>query len=282
MSLKPTDRPVPPLAPAPWPVRLLRLGRLALHLVRGLWLVGTRYHRLSLAGRAVITQRWSCHLMKILGMEVRIVGTPPSDVFPPNTLLVANHVSWLDIFALNSVTVSRFVAKKEIRDWPVVGWLAKNAGTIFIDRSNRRDASRVNTQLARALESGGCMAVFPEGTTSDGSGLLPFKASLFESVRLSRGMVQPVAIRYFDAAERFTTAAAYAGDLKLIASLGNVLRMRHMTVELAFGQPLQAGSSRYDSRFALSEAARGEVARRLMLLPAPPDMAETLPPCPPV
>ena len=154
-----------------------------------------RYPRLSQPARAVITQRWSRQLLHILAIKVKVIGTPPG-VYPAHTLVVANHVSWLDIFALNSVTVSRFVAKKELRDWPVAGYLVKNAGTLFIDRANRRDASRVNQQLAQALQDGGCMAVFPEATTSDGRAMLPFKASLFEAARLAGATVQPVAIRF--------------------------------------------------------------------------------------
>ena len=91
-----------------------------MHLLRGLLVIATRYPRLSQPARAVITQRWSRQLLHILAIKVRVHGTPPA-VYPANTLVVANHVSWLDIFALNSVTVSRFVAKKELRDWPLAG-----------------------------------------------------------------------------------------------------------------------------------------------------------------
>ncbi|WP_230370232.1 lysophospholipid acyltransferase family protein [Paludibacterium denitrificans] len=193
----------------PYLVRLTRLCRLGLHLTRGILIVATRYKRLAQPERAVVTRRWSAQLLKILGISLKVNGLNPG-FYPPNTLLVANHVSWLDIFVLNSVTVSRFVAKREIRDWPVIGWLVQVGGTLFIDRSNRRDASRVNQQLAEALAKGGCMAVFPEATTSDGRGLLPFKSSLFEAALLAKGTVQPVALRYQLPDGELTTAAAYA------------------------------------------------------------------------
>lgn len=247
----------------PLPTRTLRLARLGVHFVRGLWLVATRYRRLAHAERAVVSQRWARHFLQILNIQTVIVGDAP--LAPPNTLVVANHVSWLDIFALSCGTVSRFVAKREIRDWPLAGYLAHNAGTIFIDRSRRRDASRVNQHLAHALEQGGCMTVFPEATTSDGSGLLPFKASLFESVRLSGGTVLPVALRYLDADGHLTREPAYIGEISLLASLRRILRIPALRVEVSYGAPLAAAS--FASRFALADAARTEVARGLRLSP---------------
>ncbi|MDC7700894.1 lysophospholipid acyltransferase family protein [Vogesella indigofera] len=258
--------------PTSWPTRLLRLGRLGMHLLRGLLVIATRYPRLSQPARAVITQRWSRHLLHILAIKVRVHGTPPA-VYPPNTLVVANHVSWLDIFALNSVTVSRFVAKKELRDWPLAGFLIKNAGTLFIDRNNRRDASRVNEQLAKALQDGGCMAVFPEATTSDGRSLLPFKASLFEASRLAHATVQPVAIRYLTPGGHYCAAAAYAGDTSFWQSLCLILASRAMVVELSYTAAIPPYDTALASRFQLSETARDAI-RDALQLPAEPVAAE--------
>ena len=246
------------------PVRALRLARLGLHLLRGVLTVATVYPRLAQAERAVITQRWSRQLLHILAIKVKVSGNPPG-VYPPNTLVVANHVSWLDIFALNSVTVSRFVAKKELRDWPVAGFLVKNAGTLFIDRANRRDASRVNQQLAQALHDGGCMAVFPEATTSDGRGLLPFKASLFEAARLAEANVQPVAIRFTTPGGQFCEAAAYAGDTTFWQSICQILRTRAMVVELHYIPAIRQADSSCQTRFALSDTSRRRIAEALHL-----------------
>ncbi|HJV06245.1 MAG TPA: lysophospholipid acyltransferase family protein [Chromobacteriaceae bacterium] len=255
----------------PYLVRLTRLCRLGLHLTRGILIVATRYKRLAQPERAVVTRRWSAQLLKILGISLKVNGLNPG-FYPPNTLLVANHVSWLDIFVLNSVTVSRFVAKREIRDWPVIGWLVQVGGTLFIDRSNRRDACRVNQQLAEALAKGGCMAVFPEATTSDGRGLLPFKSSLFEAALLAKGTVQPVALRYQLPDGELTTAAAYAGDTTFWQSLSQMLAVPAMEVELTYGQPLKAGINGLDNRFQLSELARLEISKSLRLpLPDTPD-----------
>lgn len=271
-----------PPRPTSLPTRCFRLTRMGLHIAIGLVIVATRFPRLAYAERAVVTQRWSRKLLQILGITVEVGGDSPG-FYPSNTLLVANHVSWLDIFVLNSSTVSRFVAKQEIRRWPVAGWLVTSAGTVFIDRNSRRDASRVNQHLARALENGGCMAVFPEATTSDGSVLLPFKPSLFESVRQSRGTVQPVSLSYRTPHDTPCTAAAYAGDTTFLQSLRRILATPAIRVELRYGSRLSAdgGAAGEPTRFQLAEAARTEIARGLRALPAPPDTAARTPADPP-
>jgi len=253
--------------------RASRLLRLVCHIALGIFIVATRYPRLAQAERAVVTRRWSGHLLKILGISVRVEGVNPG-FYPPNTLLVANHVSWLDIFVLSSCTVSRFVAKREIRSWPLIGWVVNAGGTLFIDRSNRRDASRVNQLLAEALGKGSCMAVFPEATTSDGSGILPFKASLFEAALPSRSTVQPVSMRYQLPDGSLTTAPAYAGDTTFWQSIKLILAQPAMEVALTYGQPLKAGEGELTTRFALSERAFREVSLGLKLpLPDTPDTA---------
>jgi 1-acyl-sn-glycerol-3-phosphate acyltransferase len=251
-----------------------RLARLGFHLAHGLWIAATRLSRMSQQRRMEAVQRWSRQLLNLLGLEVEVIGKAPG-LHPPNTLLIANHISWLDIFALNSLTVAQYVAKKEIRSWPFIGWLVASVGTLFIDRTSRRDASRINEHLARALENGSCMAVFPEATTSEGDVLLPFKASLFESALLAGATVQPVAIRYVDKEGNYTAAASYAGDTTFMESLYAIVRQPRIRVVLDFATPLSAPL--YPSRFALSEAARQEVESRLKLSPAPADTAPKTP-----
>ncbi|POZ61087.1 lysophospholipid acyltransferase family protein [Chromobacterium alticapitis] len=244
--------------------RFGRVLRLLAHLAIGVFIVATRYSRLAQAERAVVTRRWAQQALKIMGAVVTVRGINPG-FYPPNTLLVANHVSWLDIIALNSCTVSRFVAKREIRKWPLIGWLAYVAGTLFIDRGNRRDASRVNQILAEAMQNGGCMAVFPESTTSDGSGLLPFKASLFEAALLAGGTVQPVSLRYQRPDGSLLREAAYIDDISLLQSMRLVLSVPRIEIEICYGKPLKAGDAGLDNRFQLAEEARREVARGLGL-----------------
>ena len=245
----------------PLPGRLWRVARLLGHLMAGLGLVSFRYGKLNRAGRAHAGRDWSRRLLRLTGVEIRVIGNQP-ELIPANTLLVANHVSWLDIFAMCSVSMSRFVAKSEIRRWPVLGWLVTRAGTLYIERGSRRDAMRVNDMLANAMLSGDAMAVFPEGTTTDGARLLPFKASLFESALRAGSVVQPVAIRYLNAKGELSTAAPYIDQIHFLGSVWRLLSERQTIVELTFPTPYHAVNQ---SRHQLALTAYARIAGALRL-----------------
>src|SRR5437868_2843238 len=122
---------------------------------------------------------WAGKLLRIVGVTTLVEGTPPRPS-ERAAMIAANHVSWLDIFAVQSVRPTRFVAKSEVRDWPLAGWIAERAGTLFIRRGVRRDTARINDLVHSALEAGDCVGIFPEGTTTSGDTLLKFHSSLFE------------------------------------------------------------------------------------------------------
>ncbi len=265
-----------PLKTTSFATRATRLTLMGIHFLYGFWLLAFRYRKLSQPAKVKLARAWSSRMLKVLGIDIVLKGAWPGD-YPPNTLMVANHISWLDIFALSSQTMTRFVAKMEIRHWPVVGWLVNAGGTLFIDRTNRRDASRVNQVMADALTSGDCMAVFPESTTTEGDVLLPFKSSLFESAVLAGSQVVPVTLRYLDANDQPTPAPSYAGDTTFRESLAAILRLQVIRVEVTFGQPLKAGTPPYDSRFALADAARRQIATALKLSHDTPDTAAISP-----
>jgi 1-acyl-sn-glycerol-3-phosphate acyltransferase len=253
--------------------RCARLLRLGLHFLTGFAILTFRYPHMTRDTRSEITRAWSRHFLATLALDLRTSGHIPSRAQAENTLLVSNHVSWLDIIALASCTPPRFVAKQEIRRWPIVGWMTHRGGTLFIDRSNRRDASRVNQVMAQALREGDCLCVFPEGTTTTGHHLLPFKSSLFESAVLAGSTVIPVTLRYVDEAGHITSAPAYAGETTFWQSLSRLLRLRRVTVEVHYGAPLVAGREPLLTRFELAEAARHDISTQLSLLPGRPDTA---------
>ena len=153
-------------------------------------------------------------------------------------MIAANHVSWLDIFALSAAWPTRFVAKSEIRDWPAAGWIAERAGTLFIRRERKRDIARIHEQIHEVLERGDCVGLFPEGTTSEGDTLLKFHASLFEPAIANGARVHPVAIRYEHADGRLATEVAYVGELSFMESMSRVLAQRGVVARVAFGEPL--------------------------------------------
>lgn len=218
--------------------------RLIVHLLWGVFLTGVLFPRYSRQGRVLATQRWSASLLRIAQIRLHVVGKPDK-LYRPNTLLVANHVSWLDIFVMNSAAVSRFVAKSEIRDWPVIGRMVANGGTLFIEREKRRDTARVTQAISHALKDGDCLAFFPEGTTANGLELKPFKSSMFQPAIEAGADVLPVALRYLDAAGKVTLAASYAGKITLLQCVWNIVSEPEIYAELIFGLPVNCvGKSR--------------------------------------
>lgn len=182
-------------------------------------------------------------------------------------LFVANHVSWADIHALNSLIPVRFVAKLEIKDWPIFGYLVKKSGTIFINRTRQRDAARVLKVVTQAIKLGDNLCVFPEGTTTDGQQVLPFKSSLIQSAIDAQATVIPFAIHYPLPDGKPNLDAAYAGDTSMIASMQAFLSMQTPRVHLHFCAPIAA--DRFD-RQALATYTRTEI---IAALPWQPEVA---------
>ena len=213
-----------------------RLTRLFSQMLWGLVLSVTAFPRGGQAARHAIIRSWSREILHRAGVEVRAVGFPKEakDVDRPVTL-VANHVSWADIFALNSEHACHFIAKSELRGWPLAGRLLHNVGTIFIDRSDRKETHRLKQVVHDLLAAGETVAVFPEGTTSNGRDVLKFHASLLEPIVAAEGEVWVVAIRYFRVSDGARTeAAAYIDELSLLDSLHAIAREAPLVAELKF------------------------------------------------
>lgn len=234
-----------------------RVVKLACHFFLG-------FFRLCLFGRFYsekdkekLVRNWSNRLLVLLDIRVDIQGLPPSQF--NNMLLVANHVSWLDILIIFTVIKPRFVAKKEIASWPILGAIIKQGDTIFIERDNKRDIMQVNAQIVDALKGGSCVAVFPEGKTSLGLSVEGFKSSLFDTVMQANGRVLPVALQYLNSVSMITTRPSFAGDVSLLRSVWNVLTCYQLTVKVSFEEPLFAGD--FLSRGDLAMAARQKIVR---------------------
>jgi 1-acyl-sn-glycerol-3-phosphate acyltransferase len=244
----------------PVPVRIARILRLVAHVARGIWIVRTRYARLSPAGQDDELRRWSRALLAILKVEVRCHNAPQT--LPERCLLVSNHVSWLDIFAIYAVLPGLFVAKSEIRDWPVVGGLVRRVGTLFIERGSRRHARRTNERVVAALERGRLVAVCPEGTTTDGRSLRHFHAALLQPAIDARALVLPVALRFLDGDGAQTDAPIYVDDMSLAQSVWRIAATPGMTVELRFGPCVNAEAAH---RRELAQRLHGIIAHDLGL-----------------
>ena len=233
--------------------------RVAWHLAHGLALVTFRFSGLALAPRQRLIGQWSARLLHILGVRLSVSGTWLPGEQP--AMLVANHVSWLDIYVLNALCPSHFVAKSEIAHWPLLGPLARKSGTVFIERARKRDILRVNAALTELLREGARIAVFPEGTTSAGNTVLPFRPALLQAAVNCGAPVCPIALRYERIDGSLCAEAAFTGDTSFAAALWQVLKQPAIRVHLqvfpaAQGAPIA-------ERKALARDAQRCVARAL-------------------
>jgi 1-acyl-sn-glycerol-3-phosphate acyltransferase len=218
--------------------------------------------RLTPPDRQAVAVRLARRTLRTLGVQVHSQGAPAPRGEP--FLLVANHISWLDVYVLNAFIAARFVAKSEASTWPVLGSITRGFEAIFIVRGSFRDAARVRGVVATALGSGERVVVFPEATTTDGSTLRRFHPALFQAAIDARVPVLPVAIRYRRRDGSPAPEAAFIDDMTFAGSLARIVRAGSLRAELAFG-PLLASSGR--PRRELAALARGFVAERLRLSP---------------
>lgn len=248
--------------PVNLPIRLVRIARIAGHVLRGLWLTGVRFPRLDAAGQDHELRRWARHLLAILNVKVRCLNEP--EALPPRCVLVANHVSWLDVMTIFAVRPAVFVAKDEIRRWPVLGRLCERAGTLFIARGNHRHARHINGRVADTLSAGRVFAMFPEGVTSDGRSLNRFHRALFQSAVDADAVLQPVGIRYTDPDGAWTDAPVYDGDMSIVESVWRLVSAHAVVAELHFTPPIPA---RNGHRRELAQLAEAAIAGALDLAP---------------
>jgi 1-acyl-sn-glycerol-3-phosphate acyltransferase len=234
-----------------------RLTRIFFHLAQGLAVCGLVFPVLGSVRRNAVIQSWSHKLVRICGITVEL---RPGAQALEHAMIVANHVSWLDIFVINTLLPCRFVAKSEIREWPVLGWLADMAGTVFLARGNRRDLRTIFKSLVDRLQSGERVAFFPEGTTATQGTVLPFHANLFEAAVDAKVMVQPYALRYVDAQGKLHPAVDFIGDMTFAESMIAILSGPPVRAQLLCLAPLNgAGAHRRE----LAQAAHDAVATAL-------------------
>jgi 1-acyl-sn-glycerol-3-phosphate acyltransferase len=241
-----------------------RLLRALLHGLHGLAVVLLRFPTLDRAARQARIRWWSAKMLRVMGIALAFEGR-----FKPGAkLIVANHVSWVDILAVHAVCPeARFVSKADVQRWPLVGRLVAAAETLYLERERKRDALRVVHQIAEALRHGDSVAAFPEGTTGDGHALLPFHANLLQAAIATATPVQPVALRYADAVHAVSPAAQWLGDTTLAGSVWKLASARGLVVRV---RVLPAVGSAHADRRRLAEHLRDLIAQAL---PAPAEAA---------
>ena len=226
---------------------------------RGLWTMHRHFGDATPEVRNRHIQTWSRDVLRVFGVSLGVRGMAPS-----GGLVVANHISWLDILVINAAQPVRFVSKSDVGRWPLLGKLVVEAGTLMIERTSRRDAMRVVHRMTDDLRLGHTVAIFPEGTTHDGSAVLPFHANLIQAAISAPCAVTPVGLSYWPSAQAEHTgapkslAAAFVGDMNLVQSVWSVLRRGPVHALVDWGEPQEAQGR---DRRAWAAALEREVAR---------------------
>jgi len=207
-----------------------------------------RKHRLN--ARAEWLHRWCRFACRVLGIRVMV-----RDSIPHSGLLVCNHLSYLDIIALSSTRPCIFVAKRDVAAWPLFGWLARAAGSIFADRQRKVDASGVIDLIRKTIERGALVVLFPEGTSSDGASVLPFKSALLESALQVDCPITAAAIDYSLRDGSVANEVCYWRDMTLVPHLVNLFTKRTIEAKLV-AAPF---TTRCADRKALARELRGQI-----------------------
>jgi len=234
-----------------------RLCFVALLVVSGILTVCLIFPILSPGWRRSIKQAWSRCLVRALGVRVRNTQPLPRQ----GSLIVCNHISWLDVFVLNALNPTTFVCKDDVKSWPGLGTLVSHSGTLFIERGSRSAAARTAQAIAERLNRKECVAVFPEGTTTQGTTLLPFRSALFQAAVEAKTCVMPVALRYLGDDGTITVSPAYDGDLTFMQSMLSIVRSTRIFAQVTY---LPALPDSMDRR-ALALEAENSIARALDL-----------------
>ena len=218
--------------------------------------------------RLLLKQTWSAALLDALVVEVEADLTHAV----PGALLVANHVSWIDIFVINAVMPSAFVSKEEVRHWPIIGWLAARNDTVFLRRGSRGHARIINQEIAEILDQEKYVAVFPEGTTTDGTHLLHFHAALIQPALAASRPVLPVAISYWEVDGTRSLAPRYDGDISMAECTRAILGRKKIIARLVTLPVLGLNG---EDRRQVALAARAAICAGAGL-PPPSNPPETL------
>jgi len=215
--------------------RAIRISLLVLHLAWGVTVAGLAFPLFKPAQRDRYIMAWAQRLLRVLGVRAQLAPAPG---LPGGALLVCNHVSWLDIYLIYAAQRVHFVSKAEVRNWPVAGWLAQKTGTLFIERGRRADTARINAEMRDLMQDGAWVAVFPEGTTSDGRALRRFMPSLLQPAVQLNCPVVPAALRYRTLDGEYGAAPAYIDGVSMWQSLKQIVSEPGLVAELHFGEPI--------------------------------------------
>ena len=242
----------------------LRLLRVGLHLLHGATQAALFVHPAKPELRERLKRNWSRGLLDLL--DIRIDAGDGSLTLNESCLLVSNHISFIDIFVINALLPSSFVAKSDVAKWPLIGWLCQRTGTVFIERGNRKAAHRTCRQMSQALGAGQRFAIFPEGTSTAGDRLLPFHGALFESAIAAAVPVHAIALSYHRSDGIRSEAPAYIDDISLLDCLVSVIKAGGLVVRVTLAASFDAP---LPERRHLARDAHQAIAAALLRMQGP-------------
>ena len=247
------------------------LARVVLHILFALVIVGLLFPFASITRRRAFVRWWSGRVLTICRVRLHVIEPPVDrsghDVIAAalrpggiGAMLVMNHISWLDIFVVQSLRTARFIAKDEIAHWPLLGFLTDRTGAVFIERGKRRALREANRRVAELLVEGELVCMFPEGAVSDGTGLLPFHGNLIQPAIDAGTPVVVGGLRYRERDGRRTTATDYVGDVTLFQSIVRIARHEPLVVELHLVGVLEVATT---TRHEVARSARAMIGQAL-------------------
>lgn len=246
---------------------LIKYLRLIWAFVRALLILWFEFPKFNREQKLQSIKNWSNDVLSLLNIDVYISrdeSVTLAECMP--RLIVSNHVSWIDVLIIQSLQPSIFVAKKEVRDWPLIGIIAKACGVIFVDRGSVQSAKNMVVDVSTALAHGYSVAAFPEGTSSHGYQVSLFHANLFEAAVHQQISVRPITLRYCNAnTKSLCTDAAFVDDYGFLHSLHKIITLPSVTVEVHVGTAL---SSLGHSRRTLAHLSHRYVSSQLQRLNA--------------
>jgi 1-acyl-sn-glycerol-3-phosphate acyltransferase len=257
---------VPPQAntAGPQAISLYQWLRIVQHVLSGLVTLSLTFPWLDRQKKDRVIQKWCLQLLKIFHLDLQVKGA----TLLPQTpyLLAANHISWIDIHVINSFRPVRFVAKAEVRSWPIFGWMAQQLGTVFIRRDNARHAREVVGELAHELEQES-ICIFPEGTSTTGASVLPFRPNLFEAAVVSQTPVYPMAIQYISQTTGLRSdIPAFIGEMGLLESMTRILKSRDLQAQITILEPFPIDSSPQPDRKRLASYCQEAISQCILQL----------------
>lgn len=245
----------------PKPLRIWVWAQIWIHVMCGVCTLSFVFPFLNRENKDKKIQKWSKRLLDIFNIELvvqdaMLLGSTPH-------LIASNHISWLDIHVINAFKPIRFVAKSEVASWPIFGWMAKQLGTVFIRRDNARHARLVVAHMADVLQTQS-ICIFPEGTSTNGSTVLPFKPNLFESAIAAQVPVYPIAIQYISQITGVRSESpAFVGEMGLLESMSKIIENRFLIAKITILPACFSGASSNVDRKELANTCQDAIAKTL-------------------